>query len=54
LPAQERNNVLKIISNPALFKNKAAQRAAEFMRSGASTTAINALTSEPSENALID
>lgn len=54
LPAQERNNVLKIISNPASFKNKAAQRAAEFMRSGASTTAINALASEPSENALID
>lgn len=54
LPAQERNNVLKIISNPSAFKNKAAQRAAEFMRSGASTTAINALASEPSENALID
>jgi hypothetical protein len=54
LPAQERNNVLKIISNPSAFKSKAAQRAAEFMRSGASTTAINALASEPSENALID
>jgi hypothetical protein len=54
LPAQERNNVLKIISNPSAFKNKAAQRAAEFMRSGATTTSINALASEPSENALID
>ena len=54
LPAQERNNVLKIISNPSAFKNKAAQRAAEFMRSGAATTVTNALASEPSENALID
>ena len=54
LPAQERNNVLKIISNPSAFKNKAAQRAAEFMRSGATTTSINALASEPSENALVD
>jgi len=54
LPAQERNNVLKIISNPSAFKNKAAQRAAEFMRSATSTTAINALASQPSENALID
>ncbi len=54
LPAQERNNVLKIISDPSSFKNKAAQRAAGFIRSGATTTSINALTSEPSENALID
>jgi hypothetical protein len=54
LPAQERNNVLKIISDPSSFKNKAAQRAAGFIRSGATTTSINALASEPSENALID
>lgn len=54
LPAQERSNVLRIISNPSSFKGRAAQRAAEFMRSGATTTSINALASEPSENALID
>ncbi|NDB70191.1 MAG: hypothetical protein EB015_19730 [Methylocystaceae bacterium] len=54
LPAQERSNVLRIISNPSSFKSKGAQRAAEFMRSGATTTTINALASQPSENALID
>jgi hypothetical protein len=54
LPIEERNRVVKLISDPSSLKSKAAQRAAEFMRSGASTTAINALASEPSENALID
>jgi hypothetical protein len=54
LPTEERNRVVKLISDPSSLKSKAAQRAAEFMRSGASTTAINALASEPSENALID
>jgi hypothetical protein len=54
LPIEERNRVVKLISDPSSLKSKAAQRAAEFMRSGAATTAINALASEPSENALID
>lgn len=54
LPVEERNRVIKLISDPSSLKSKAAQRAAEFMRSGATTTAINALASEPSENALID
>ena len=53
LPMEERNRVLKLISDPSSLKSKAAQRAAEFMRSGAATTSINALASEPSENALI-
>ena len=51
LPAQERNTVLRIFNNPMSIKGKGAQRAAEFMRSSA-TTSINALTSAPNENAL--
>jgi len=54
LPVEERNRVVKLISDPSSLKSKAAQRAAEFMRSAATTTAVNALASEPSENALID
>jgi hypothetical protein len=54
LPVEERNRVIKLISDPSSLKSKAAQRAAEFMRSAATTTAVNALASEPSENALID
>lgn len=60
LPAKDRNSVLLILTNPTALRGKntfggmGAQRAAEFMRSGAATTSINALASEPSENALID
>lgn len=60
LPAKDRNGVLLILTNPTALRGKntfggmGAQRAAEFMRSGAATTSINALASEPSENALID
>jgi hypothetical protein len=55
LPASERNRVIKLISDPSILGQTSAKKAAEAIRTGTVTGAVNALAPERNnQNALND
>lgn len=55
LPASERNRVIKLISDPSMLGQTSAKKAAEAIRTGTVTGAVNALAPERNnQNALND